>query len=209
MSQTDAFDWLIWVIEDHPLYKDALAMLLQTRLSARVHAHDSVPSALESAAGGSPHLVVVDFNLSGPVTGVKALLTLTETLPSSVRILSHSAVEDPQSVQMAIQAGAQAFISKAVHPDRLVEQIHRLLHRMDPIPYWIRGDEGLSTPAPADWVFTDRQRDIIRLMLQGKPNKTIASELDLAEITVKQHLSRIFEKLGVNSRAQAIAKLHA
>lgn len=208
MSASSPLPLSVWVIDDHPLYRDALAALMQARLNADVTTFCGVDDALSHLPMGAPDLLVVDFNLQGPTTGVQALLLLRQQLPAGSRLVSHSAVEDPGCVQSAIQAGAQAFISKTVHPERLVGELGRLLKSADAPPFWMKGDAPDPVCAPADWTFTGRQRDIVRLMLLGQSNKEMAQQLDLAEITVKQHLSKIFEKLGVATRTQAIAKLH-
>ena len=208
MHTTEFRTLSVWVIDDHPLYRDAMSALIQARLDAEVTTFCGVDDALAHRPQDPPDLLVVDFNLQGPVTGVQALLVLRGALPASTRIVSHSAVEDPGCVQAAIQAGVQAFISKTVHPERLVSELDRLLQANDDAPFWMKADAPDPVPAPAEWTFTARQRDIVRLMLQGQSNKEMAQQLALAEITVKQHLSKIFEKLGVTSRAQAISKLH-
>ncbi len=208
MRAPDSAPLHIWVIDDHPLYRDALSALMQARLNAQVKTFCSVSEALANRWPDTPDLITVDFNLQGSATGVQALLLLRQELPAATRLVSHSAVEDPGCVQAAIQAGAQAFISKTVHPERLVQELERLLLNPETAPFWMRADVPEPVPVPPGWAFTERQRDIIRMMLQGKSNKEMALELALAEITVKQHLSKIFEKLGVASRTQAIAKLH-
>jgi DNA-binding NarL/FixJ family response regulator len=208
MSAPDPRPLTVWLIDDHPLYRDALAALLQARLNAQVTTFCGVDDVLAHPPLGAPDLMVVDFNLQGSTTGVQALLVLRQQFPTTARLVSHSAVEDPGCVQAAIQAGAQAFISKTVHPERLVSELDRLLQSTDAAPFWMKADAPDPVSAPADWSFTSRQRDIVRLVLLGQSNKEMAQQLALAEITVKQHLSKIFEKLGVASRTQAIAKLH-
>ncbi|RCS57049.1 response regulator transcription factor [Parvibium lacunae] len=206
MTENKSLSAVVWVIEDHPLYRDALALLLQAQLSVTAFTFDGVAAALASQQP-APDLMLVDFNLQGNETGTRALNALRARFPS-VTLVSHSAVEDPICVQAALQAGAQAFISKAISPEGLVTQLQQLIAATPVLPYWINADGPQPLSRAEPFVFTERQHDIIKMMLRGKSNKEIALELALAEITVKQHLSKIFEKLGVNTRTQAIAKLN-
>ena len=204
-NEIDLF--VVWVIEDHPLYRDALAALLQAKLAVQVLTFDAVSTALADPQAAQPSLILIDFNLQGQDTGTRALSLLREHFPA-VKLVSHSAEEDLHVVQAAVRAGAQAFISKGIAPDNLATELEQLLHQSIEAPFWIQayGRQTLSELAAPQ--FTGRQYEIVQLMQQGKSNKHIAIELNVAEITVKQHLSKIFEKLAVHTRTQAIAKLH-
>ena len=119
-----------------------------------------------------------------------------------------SATHDRATVGAAMAAGAQGYIAKTSTPDELLDAVRTVLEggrsvtsrvaALAPVVGGIAG-EALG--------LTHRQADVLRLLLQGKPNKLICRDLQLSEGTVKVHVSAILKALNVRSRAQAIAEL--
>jgi DNA-binding NarL/FixJ family response regulator len=200
------------VIDDHPLIREAVSDVLR-RLDAQVNiqlAGDCERGLELAAQGAEPDLVLLDLKLPG-LSGIAALKAWRAQCPA-VPVIVLSAADDQPTVLAALGAGAAGFIPKSSSNEvmlaaiRLVQDGGRYLppevlsssaqrevaHRARPSA---RSLESLG--------LTGRQMDVLRLIAKGAPNKTICRELDLAERTVKAHISAVFRALNVTSRTQA------
>jgi DNA-binding NarL/FixJ family response regulator len=192
------------IIEDHPLFRAALVHLVRATLP------DIEPVAANSAEAGlklgatlsNIRLILLDPGLPG-MNGAEAIAALCRALPAA-ELIAVSASEDRRDAMAALRAGAKVFVSKAVSTEILGELLQRVLAGGVTAPEWItpQGANTLEdTPALA---LTTRQREILSLLAQGHSNKEIGLRLDLAEITVKTHVSAIFRVLNVANRTQAV-----
>ena len=199
----------ILVIDDHPLIVEALAQLLPqldadfTMLAARrsAEATDVLDNEPDVA------LVLLDLALPG-ARGLDFLGDLKLDYPG-VPIVVLSATHDQATVLAALGAGAQGFIPKSANAEALLDAVRQVLEGdvylpsdASPMP---KGD-GVHI-APGELGLTARQTDVLKLMVQGKPNKLICRDLTLSEGTVKVHVSAILKALRVHSRTEAIAVL--
>jgi len=150
-------------------------------------------------------LVLLDLRLPGP-GGLETLDTLRCELPT-LPIVVVSAVEDPNIVRDVIARGAMGFIPKSSSNEVIQNALGLIFSGGRYIPPEILNDDGrvATGQTTANNIhLTDRQRDVLWLIVQGKSNKQICRELDLAEATVKIHVTAILRALKVSSRAQAI-----
>jgi len=119
-----------------------------------------------------------------------------------------SATHDRGTVSAALTAGAQGYIAKTSTPRELLEAVRTVLGGGSSVTNDIAPPVPAIGGVPGDVLgLTQRQADVLRLLVQGKPNKTICRDLRLSEGTVKVHVSAILKALNVRSRAQAIAEL--
>jgi len=192
------------IVEDHPLYRDALTHMLEGLFDARcVTATNSAEEGIRIAGRLAPlRLVLLDPGLPG-LAGVEAMSAFRRACPDAA-LVAISASEDRHEVVAAFRAGASAFVSKAASTELIVELLRRVISGALSSPQWLTpagvtplGDEGPSTLTP-------RQHEILNLLCQGHANKEIGLRLDLAEITVKTHVSAILRALGVANRTQAV-----
>jgi two-component system, NarL family, nitrate/nitrite response regulator NarL len=190
------------VVDDHPLYRGALADLARTILgeSAVVEADSAEAGLAAAAACAVLRLVLLDFRLPG-LNGAEAVQEFRRRFPR-VGIVVVSASEDRREADAAMRAGADAFLQKTTSLEPLAQTIRAVLAGAQVPPQWP------ATQAP--WLFDDgaadltaRQREILLLLTQGLSNKEIGLRLGLAVITVKMHVSAIFRALGVVNRTQA------
>lgn len=199
----------VLVIDDHPLILDALASLLpQLRGDVEVlaAAHAGAATAIlddEPDVG----LVLLDLALPG-VRGLDLLADFMLDYPG-VPVVVLSATHDDATINAALAAGARGFIAKTANAAALLESLRGVLegcvcrpHPDRPVP----SGDGVAIGPPALGL-TNRQADVLRLLVQGKPNKLICRDLRLSEGTVKVHISAILRALRVNSRTQAVAEL--
>jgi DNA-binding NarL/FixJ family response regulator len=198
----------ILVVDDHPLIQQALAQSLPHLhgMLEVIPAVDREETLTALARHPDCALVLLDLTLPG-AHGLDLLVQLRRDFPA-LPIVVLSATHDRATVGSAMAAGARGYIAKTSTPVELVDAVRTVL----------AGGNSVTTDfAPAMASFgsvpgtslglTHRQADVLRLLIQGKPNKLICRDLRLSEGTVKVHVSAILKALNVRSRAQAIAEL--
>jgi DNA-binding NarL/FixJ family response regulator len=193
----------VLLADDHAVVREGVRSFLQLQEGIEVvgEAGDGV-TAQRMAEELNPDVVLMDL-LMPEGDGVAAIAGLHRTLPST-RVLVLSSYIDDAQVFNAIQAGAAGYLLKDVAPEALAKAIRdvhagqavlhpeaasRLMHRT------------VEPQVGAD--LTPRERDVLRLLAEGFPNKEIGRRLFVSEKTVKTHVSSILQKLGVRDRTQA------
>jgi DNA-binding NarL/FixJ family response regulator len=193
------------VVEDHPLYRDALAHVLKPIFGdASVAVTGSAEEGLRLAqhtAGLA--LILLDPGLPG-MNGVEAVAAFRK-LRAAVPVIAISASDDRRAAEAALRAGAIAFVSKAASTEVVSDLVYRVCAGVLAEPVWIGASGPIALPAgDSQELLTPRQREILALLCQGHPNKEIGLRLGLAEVTVKMHVSSLFKVLGVANRTQAV-----
>lgn len=198
----------ILVVDDHPLIQQALAHALP-----QLHGPLDVLPAIDrdealTALARHPDcaLVLLDLTLPG-AHGLDLLAQMRRDYPH-LPVVVLSATHDRVTVGSALAAGARGYIAKTSTPAELLDAVRTVLDGgrsittdLSPAAPMIGGVSGQTLG------LTHRQADVLRLLIQGKPNKLICRDLRLSEGTVKVHVSAILKALNVRSRAQAIAEL--
>jgi DNA-binding NarL/FixJ family response regulator len=199
----------VLVIDDHPLIVEALAYLLPQLEPGVTMRAAGDPAAATALLDDEPDIGLVLLDLALPATrGLDFLADLLLDYPG-VPIIVLSATHDGATINAALAAGARGFIPKTANPAELLEALRRALDGVTPVRLEasaaIEGD-GVRI-GPRALGLTPRQADVLKLLVQGKPNKVICRDLRLSEGTVKVHVSAILKALRVNSRTQAVAEL--
>lgn len=204
----------ILVIEDHALVREGLMRLLG-QLQAGVVLRDcadfmAAQTVLEDEAPFD--LVLLDLALPG-VDGFTALEILSQRYPRLLVVVL-SAFDDLPTITRVMNLGASGFIPKTFSGEALLAALRKVLHgtlfRPDGLAGAARLDDALPVvPAaagaqPAELGLTERQTQVLALMVRGLSNREIAARLGLSEGTVKIHATAIFKALGVSSRTQAL-----
>ena len=189
------------VIDDHPVVREVLpAVLAKAFGEVEVHAAGDLADALQWAREhGAPDMVLLDLGLPG-CSGIEALASLRQSHPG-VRIVIFSAAEDSELIRAALRGGAAGYIPKTATPDVIVAALHLVRAGGVYVPAEALGDASISE----DLTLTERQLDVLRLMLNGLSNAEIARALRISESTVKQHVGDVYVALRVSTRAQAMA----
>jgi len=199
----------ILVIDDHPLIVDALVQLLPQIDPGLAILTAGDPTEAMDVLDNEPEveLVLLDLALPG-ARGLDFLADLKLDYPG-VPIAVLSATHDQATVLAALGAGAQGFIPKSANADRLLDAVRYILDGGVYLPTDVPGmpdTDGVHIESRALGL-TARQTDVLKLLVQGKPNKLICRDLTLSEGTVKVHVSAILKALHVHSRTEAIAVL--
>lgn len=205
----------VLMVEDHPLFADALELTLEGGLGVRdVRRAASLAQAMAALDSGlDPETIMLDLGLPD-TSGIDGLSRVREAAPNCFLIVVTS-FDDPRLGAAALAAGADGLIHKSASRDVLASSIRRIWagERVAPSDTLARVDGGKDADgldaADAEAArrlstLTVQQARILDLVCQGMLNKQIAFELDIAETTVKAHISAILRKLGVQSRTQAV-----
>jgi DNA-binding NarL/FixJ family response regulator len=201
----------ILVADDHALIREAFRHLLTDLVNGVIvlEVGDSEGAHQLIEQHSDLDLVLLDLRLPGK--GGMAMLEQLRTDHPTLPIVVVSALEDPGTVRTALARGAMGFIPKSSSNEVMLNALRLVLSggRYLP-PEILSGDGGAAAPPRSmDQVhLTDRQREVLALMVQGKSNKHICRELGLAEATVKIHVTAILRALRVTSRAQAIVAVN-
>ncbi|HJS03402.1 MAG TPA: response regulator transcription factor [Variovorax sp.] len=185
----------IYVIDDHPLMRDAIVMVLRRLRPAETIVElerlDKLASAVKQH--GEPGLFCLDLKLPD-VTGVSGVIAVKKIYPD-VPVAVYSASPAGDMEEACIEAGADTYIEKSASSAELTAALRGLL---------MADTEAEEPVTTANSKLSKRQTQLIAMLDQGMSNRDIATELDISEHTVKVHLWRLFRRLGVKSRTQAL-----
>jgi DNA-binding NarL/FixJ family response regulator len=180
----------VLIADDQTLFRAGLARILarDPRLEVVAQVKNGA-EAVEETIARRPDVVLMDLQMPG-VNGVEAVKSLAREAPS-VKILVLSAYADRAMVAEAVNSGAKGYVDKDVTPDEIVERILALSSngRRPHIP-------------PAD--LSVRELHVLKQVADGLSNKQIARRLGISEKTVRNHLSRVFNKLRAANRTEAV-----
>jgi len=197
------------VVDDHALTRDGVRLSLGA-LGDEVTVLDaaSVEAAL-AAINRNPDIDLVLLDLGLPDAGGLSLLQDLRRDQNPVPVVVISGADDRNNVLKALDLGALGFIPKSSSIEVMLQAVRLVLAGGTYIPQQaLAAPRGGQEDAVGDRQgiqdLTDRQRQILALMTQGKPNKLIAVELNISEATVKSHVTEILRVLGVTNRTQAV-----
>ena len=204
------------IADDHPLFRDALNLVVSDAMGADAVIAEcaSLEDALQLVrAHPSIELSLIDINMPG-MDGLAGLARLREAAPT-LPVIVVSADERRHTVDSALRAGASGFIPKSLARPDMVAAVHAVLDGDIFVPPGLANrDTGAPPSNEAEMselarrlgTLTKQERCILDYIVRGKSNKLAAIELDIAESTVKAHVSSILRKLGVHSRTQVAIK---
>ena len=199
----------ILVIDDHPLIQEALRHVLGELDAALdlVQAEDASDAHAALAAAPDTELIVLDLTLPRS-DGFELLTELRSDWPG-IPLLVLSATHDRATVERALDLGAMGFIPKTANTRVLIDALRLVLSGGVYVPADLPGTAARPRAAARaeDLGLTLRQSDVLRLLVQGKPNKLICRDLSLSEGTVKVHVSAILRALNVHNRTQVVIEL--
>jgi DNA-binding NarL/FixJ family response regulator len=207
----------ILLIDDHALFREGLALLLrQIESEAEVEQASDCERAFEYLERhGVADLALVDLMLPG-MSGMQGLVVLRERWPQMPAV-ALSSRDTADTIVSALDSGAMGFIPKSASAAQLADALRVVMQRGVYVPpfngrapdnvQWAESRLARSGPACSNLQslgITQRQSDVLRLIVQGMPTKLICRELGLSEGTVKTHTSAVLRALDVTTRTQAV-----
>jgi DNA-binding NarL/FixJ family response regulator len=187
--------------DDHPLALAGLRQLLGALDNITlVGAAASGEEAVRLAAEREPDVVLMDLEMPD-MDGIQATRELLARRPATAVVVLTS-FSDRERILAALDAGAAGYLLKDVEPDELARAIHAAARGQSPLhPRAAR--ELIDQRQELGPQLTAREEEVLALLAHGLPNKLIARRLAISERTVKGHLTRVFERIGVTDRTQA------
>ncbi|MFE0174270.1 response regulator [Streptomyces sp. NPDC059002] len=192
------------VCDDHVVVRAGLLALLGSAPDIEVVGEAGTgEEAVALAAKLTPDVVLMDLQLGEGIDGVEATRRITAQSPSP-HVLVLTTYDTDADITRAIEAGATGYLLKAERPEELFSAIQAAAQGRTALspPVASRVMARMRSPRPT---LTDRERDILGQLSQGLGNREIARALFISEATVKTHLGRIYDKLGVDTRAGAVS----
>ncbi|WP_396907143.1 response regulator [Mycolicibacterium phlei] len=194
--------------DDHPLFRDGVVRALTSSGQIEVVAEaDDGPAALEAIREHHPQVALLDYRMPGMDGSEVAAAVTRDGLPT--RVLLISAHDESAIVYQALQNGAAGFVPKELGRSELINAVLACAKGRDVVaPSLAAGLAGeiRKRAEPEGPVLSPREREVLRLIADGISIPAMAKQLFLAPSTVKTHVQRLYEKLGVNDRGAAVAE---
>lgn len=203
----------ILLIDDHPMLRTGVKQLISMapELCVIGEAGNGL-QGVELAESLDPDLILLDLNMPG-MNGLETLDRLREK-PLSGRIVVFSVSNHEEDVVSALKRGADGYLLKDMEPEELLKALHQaaagemvLSETLTPVlAASLRANR--TTSEREVNLLTPREKDILKLIAQGLPNKMIARRLDITESTVKVHVKHLLKKMKLKSRVEAAVWVH-
>jgi DNA-binding NarL/FixJ family response regulator len=198
------------IVDDHPVTREGLrtALELSDEIVVVVGEAATGEEAIERARELTPDVVFMDVRMPG-MDGIEATRRIRQAAPTT-KVILITIDESRGAISEAIQAGVSGYLLKDASPDALVDAARNALEGNAVIhpqltKTFIEEVRLGEAETPKATPLSKREREILQKVADGSTTRQVATELGISPHTVKTHLERIFEKLGANDRAQAVA----
>lgn len=198
------------IADDHDLFREGLRQLLESVEDIEVVGEASTGhQAIKLVMEHGPDVVLMDISMP-EMDGIQATEFIVQRFPDTQVVVLTMYTDDEYAIH-AIRAGAKGYLLKNTRSSDVIQAIRLAAaggSTIDPSlgPVLMREFQRLlnSTPGGAEQQLSDRELQFLELLARGQNNRQIATEMDLAESTVKNNLSVLFQKIGVRDRTQAV-----
>jgi DNA-binding NarL/FixJ family response regulator len=199
----------ISIVEDNDKLRGTLARVLNRAEGFRcVSQHPSAEDALKELPGVKPEVVLMDINLPG-MNGVECVRQLKPLLPQT-QVMMLTVYEDTENIFNALAAGASGYMLKRTSTKELIEAIHEVKRGGSPMTMHIARKVVQSfqkaAPSASTEILSEREQQVLDLLSQGLIYKEISEKLGIGYETVHTYIRRVYEKLQVRTRTEAVAK---
>ena len=190
----------ILIVDDHPVVREGLAALIERREDMTVVGEaNNGREAIELFRRFTPDVTLLDLRMP-EVDGVTAITGIREFAPTA-RIVVLTTYDSDEDIYRGLRAGAKAYLLKDTPPQELLDTIRAVHAGQTRIPPEVAAKLAERMTGPE---LTNRELDVLRLLMAGMSNKQIAAALFISEGTVKTHVNNILGKLGASDRTQAV-----
>lgn len=192
----------VLLVDDHPVVREGMAAMLNRRSDMEVVAeaeNGRIAQALYQTH--QPDIVLMDLRMP-EMGGVDAIIAIREADPTA-KIIVLTTYDGDEDIYRGIQVGAKAYLLKDTPRDELLDTIRAVHagHRRIPPEIASKLAERMMGPS-----LTERELDVLKLIVAGQSNREIGVALSITEGTVKAHVNNLLGKLGVNDRTQAVTE---
>jgi DNA-binding NarL/FixJ family response regulator len=200
----------VLLYEDNPQLREGLMMLINGSDGFEVVAAfkncDNAPDEVDIY---QPDVILMDIDMPG-INGIQGLKNIRE-VNDKVKILMLTVFDDNKNVFEAIKSGASGYLLKKTPPGKLLDYITEANSGGAPMSSSIatqvlRMFSDMNNTKGVDYALSEREKEVLQLLVNGYSYKMIASEMFIAIDTVRSHIKKIYEKLHVNSKSEAVAK---
>lgn len=211
MKQSKTMQTKVIIYEDNQVFRDSLVRLIDANSSYTiVGAFPNCANIEDEIALLNPRVVLMDIQMPG-VNGLKGL-EIIRRKSADIKVIMLTVFEDNQHIFDAICFGANGYLLKHSSPTQLFNAIEDVMHGGAPMTPSIASRvlvllSGRRAVVPEnEYHLTPREREILESLVEGNSYKMIAAELMISVETVKSHIKKVYEKLQVNSQAEAVSK---
>jgi DNA-binding NarL/FixJ family response regulator len=200
----------VLIYEDNPQLREGLSILINGSTGFEVlAAYKNCNSVVDEVAAFKPDVVLMDIDMPG-TNGIQGLKAIREQ-NTDVKVLMLTVFDDNKNVFEAIKSGANGYILKKTQPAKLLEYIEEAHNGGAPMSSSIATQvlkmfSQIQHPVHEEYNLTEREKNVLQLLVNGYSYKMIAAEMFIAIDTVRSHIKKIYEKLHVNSKSEAVAK---
>jgi DNA-binding NarL/FixJ family response regulator len=198
------------IVEDHAPTRELWASVLTKAEGFQcVGKFKNAELAIDALPALAPEVVLLDINLPG-LNGIECVRQLKLRMPGAQFVMV-TVYEDANYIFEALAAGATGYLMKSTQPEELLDAIHEVRRGGSPMSSSIarkvvQSFYSTKAPAPTESTLTAREQEVLSLLVKGDLYKEIAETLGISLPTVATHIRKIYEKLHVRSRAQAVAR---
>jgi DNA-binding NarL/FixJ family response regulator len=200
----------ILIFEDNPQLREGLSMLINGSDGFEVLAtYKNCNNVVDEVEAWKPDVILMDIDMPG-VNGIEGL-KLIRRVNTEVKILMLTVFDDNKNVFESLKAGANGYVLKKTPPAKLLEYIGEAASGGAPMTSSIASQvlkmfSEVNDPVYADYNLSEREKQVLQFLVNGYSYKMIAAEMFIAIDTVRSHIKKIYEKLHVNSKSEAVAK---
>ncbi len=198
------------LVEDNGKYREMLAFLINsTDGYCCTGSYRSMEEALEKIGFQLPDVALIDIGLPG-MSGLQGIEILKERYPKLL-LLMLTVFDDDERIFDALRAGASGYLLKKTQPARLLDSLSEAINGGAPMSPEVARRvlalfRDIPPPQRVDYELTGHELRLLKLVVEGHSYKTAAAKLDVAVTTVSFHLQKIYQKLQVHSKSEAVAK---
>jgi DNA-binding NarL/FixJ family response regulator len=201
----------VGIIEDNTTLRNSLESLFNNTKGMKcVVSLNNLLNVVSEIGHAKPDVILMDIGLPH-ISGIEGVRTVKNNFPQ-ILVLMFTVFDDDEKIFEAIRAGASGYLLKKTPPEEIVASIIDLYHGGAPMTASIARKvvNSLQSGSPAaikDFQLTAREKEILYSLVDGLSYKKIAEKYFISISTIRTHISNIYDKLHVNSKAEAVAKV--
>ncbi|MBT8380600.1 MAG: response regulator transcription factor [Ignavibacteria bacterium] len=195
----------VLIVEDDEIIRESFVSLINSSESFLCIAnYDTCEAAIKNLSNDTPQIILMDIGLPG-ISGIEGIRRIKKVYPK-IDILVVSVHDEDEKVFDALCAGASGYLTKNINPEKLLNSLVEVLKGGAPMSTNIAKMVIRSFQISSESPLTNRETEVLQQLARGKSYTMIADDLHINKETVRSHIKNIYQKLNVNSKAEALDK---